>query len=162
MKRAVNDFWTVFLQSEAKQKSTLINLNIESLKIGRVYKIWDSLKLTVLKVRKEMIKCRLLTGTYLLPKNKFSQTVVSSRGKCICCGMGYEDLAHMLLYCPSYSDQQLYSKIKSMVISEIGESQWKNIFNNPNSVIKRILDFGWLRIFNETKCRQALERATTE
>ena len=60
VKRAVNDFWTVFLQSEAKQKSILINLNIESLKIGKVYKIWDSLKLTVLNVRKEMIKIQKL------------------------------------------------------------------------------------------------------
>ena len=75
-----------------------------------------------------------------------------------------EDIAHMLLYCPSYSDQrrQSYSKIKSLVISEIGESQWKNIFNNQNSVLKLILDFGWFGIFNESKCRQALERATTD
>ena len=127
VKRAVNDYWTVFLQSEAKQKSTLINLNIESLKIGKVHKVWGSLESSVWDVRKGIIKCRLLTGTYLLQKNrhKFSQSVVSA--KCKCCGMEDEDIAHMLLYCPSYSDQrrQSYSKIKSLVISEIGESQWK-------------------------------------
>ena len=164
VKRAVNDYWTVFLQSEAKQKSTLINLNIESLKIGKVHKVWDSLESSVWDVRKGIIKCRLLTGTYLLQKNrhKFSQSVVSA--KCRCFGMEDEDIAHMLLYCPSYPDQrrQSYSKIKSLVISEIGESQWKNIFNNQNSVLKLILDFGWFGIFNESKCKQALERATTD
>ena len=164
VKRAVNDYWTVFLQSEAKQKSTLINLNIESLKIGKVHKVWDLLESSVWDVRKGIIKCRLSTGTYLLQKNrhKFSQSVVSA--KCRCCGMEDEDIAHMLLYCPSYSDQrrQSYSKIKSLVISEIGESQWKNIINNQNSVLKLILDFGWFGIFNESKCSQALERATTD
>ena len=113
----------------------------------------------MLDIRKGIIKCKHLTGTYLLQKNrhKFSQSVISA--KCRCCGMEDEDIAHMLLYCPSYSDQrrQSYSKIKSMDILEMGESQWKNIFNNPNSVIKLILDFGWFRIFNESKCRQALE-----
>ena len=83
-------------------------------------------------VRKGIIKCRLLTGTNLLQKNrqKFSQSVVSA--KCICRGIEDEDIPQMLLYCPSYSDQrrQSYSKIKSLVISEIGKSQWKNIFNN--------------------------------
>ena len=164
VKRAVNEYWTVLLQSEAKQKSTLINLNIESLNIGKVHKVWDSLESTVLDVRKGIIKCKLLTGTHLLQANrhKFSQSVVIA--KCRCCGIEDEDIVHMLLYCPSYSDQrrQSYSKIKSMVISEIGESQWKSIFNNPNSVLQLILDLGWFSIFNESKCSQALERATTD
>ena len=125
VKRAVNEYWTVLLQSEAKQKSTHINLNIESLKIGKVHKVWGSLESTVLDVRKGIIKCKLLTGTHLLQANrhKFSQSVVSA--KCRCSGIEDEDIAHMLLYCPSYLDQrrQLYSKIKSIVISEIGESQ---------------------------------------
>ena len=47
-----------FNLSEAKQKSTLINLNIESLKIGKVHKVWDSLESTVWDVRKGIINFR--------------------------------------------------------------------------------------------------------
>ena len=66
--------------------------------------VWDSRESTVLDVSKGIIKCKLLTGRYLLQSNrhKFSQSVVSAKYRC--CGIEDEDIAHMLLYCPSYSD----------------------------------------------------------
>ena len=60
VKNAVNIFWTKSLQDEGKQKSTLINMNIDSMKIGKVHNVWSSLESTVLDVLKGMVKCRLL------------------------------------------------------------------------------------------------------
>ena len=52
-----------------------------------------------------------------------------------------KDLAHMLLQCPLLANQrgQSYSNIKSMVILQIGEYQWKSIFDTPEKIIKLIL-----------------------
>ena len=87
----------------------------------------------MLDVRKGIVKCRLLTGTYLLQSNrhKFCQSVVSAT--CRCCCIEDEDLAHMLLYCSLHANQrgQSFSKIKSMVILQIGENQLKSIFDTP-------------------------------
>ena len=103
------------------------------MKIGNFHNVWASLVSTVLDVRKEIVKCRLLTGTYLLQSNrhKFSQSVVSAT--CRYCCIEDENLAHMLLYCPLHANQrgQSYSKIKSMVILQIGGNQLKSIFDTP-------------------------------
>ena len=151
VKNAVNILWTKSLQDEGKQKSTLINMNIDSMKIGKVHNVWSSLESTVLDVLKGIVKCRLLTGTYLFQSNthKCNQSVV--RAICRCCGMEDEVLAHMLLYCPLLANQrgQSHSKIKSMLISQIGEYQWKSIFDTPEKVIKMILDCGWFEILNK-------------
>ena len=63
VKNAANEYWTEHLQSEAKEKSTLIYLNIDSLKIGSTHTVWSSLESTVTEVRMGITKCRLLTGT---------------------------------------------------------------------------------------------------
>ena len=80
--------------------------------------------------------------------------------------MEVEDLAHMLLYCPLLANQrgQSYSKIKSMVISQIGENQWKSIFDTPEKIIKLILDCGWFEILNKDQrgSLQSIEPATTD
>ena len=128
-------------KSRVKCRVPPINLNTDSMKTGKVHNVWSSLESTVLDMCKRIVKCRLLTGTYLFQSNrhKFSQSVVSADR---CCGMEDEDLAHMLLYCLLLANQrgQSYSKIKSMVISQIGEYQWKRIFDTPEKIIKLILD----------------------
>ena len=164
MKKAVNNHLTKLLQVEAKEKPTLVNLNTDLMKIEKVHNVWSALESTVLDVHTGIVKCRLLTGINLLQANsyKFSKSVVST--KCRCCGLEDEDLAHTLLYCLSLANQrgQSYSKTKSMIISQIGENQWKSLFNNPEKIIKLILDCGWFEILRESKILQSLERVTTE
>ena len=74
----------------------MVNLNTESMKIGKVHNVWSALEATGLDVRREIVKCRLLTGTYLLQANscQFSKSVVSP--KCRCCALEDKDLAHTL------------------------------------------------------------------
>ena len=40
--------------------------NISCLQIGQTYQVWDSLESTRLEVRCGVIKCRILTGTYIV------------------------------------------------------------------------------------------------
>ena len=80
VKQAINKYWSDKFRSEASEKSTLLYLNIESLKIGHTHSLWTSLESTVSDVRKGITKCRMITGTYMLQSttSKFSKSTVSA------------------------------------------------------------------------------------
>ena len=80
VKEAVNKHWSESLKNEAHEKSSLRYLDIDSLKIGETHSVWSSLDPVVSDVRKGTIKCRMLTGTYILQStsHKFSRTAVSA------------------------------------------------------------------------------------
>ena len=163
VKNAVNIYWTQNLQENARERSTLSNLNVAALCIGKVHNVWSSLESTVSDVRKGIIKCRQLTGTYLfqLNKSKFSRS--ESSATCRCCGCNTEDITHMLLYCSSLFNQkkQLYLNLKASVISYIGENQWKSQFSNAQNIVKLLLDISWLDNLNRKDWHKTLQRMST-
>ena len=57
VKEAVNNYWTESLTSEAREKSMLRFLDIDSMKIRQTHPVWDSLETVVTDVRKGIIKC---------------------------------------------------------------------------------------------------------
>ena len=164
VKEAVNNYWTESLTSEVLEKSTLRFLDIDSMKIGQTHPVWDSLETVVSDVWKGIIKCRMLTGTYLLQSisHKFSRASVSAT--CKFCGLNDEDLAHMLFECPSLIHQRkpLYSGIKSQVINCIGVHNWRELFNNRNNLGKLFLDCSSYRIIKEKTEYQTILNATTD
>ena len=164
VKRAVNEFLTDKLSTEAVDKSTLCYLNIEPLKIGQTHPLWSSLESTVSDVRKGITRCRMITGTYMLQsiKSKFSKSSVKST--CNCCGLNEEDLPHMLLECPALIDQRkvLYPELKSLVIDIVGIRQWNEIFTNRNQLVQLILDCTVFTALKESKNFLKLQRISTE
>lgn len=152
------------MTSEAREKSTVRFLDIDSVKIGQTHPVWDSLETVVSDVRTGIIKCRLLTGTYLFQSNsrKFSKATVSAT--CKCCGLSDEDLAHMLFECPLLIHQRkpLYSGIKSKVINCIGVHNWRELFSNRDNLVKLILDCSSYPIIKEKSEYQAILNATTD
>ena len=87
VKEAVNQYWSETLKNEAYEKTTLSYLDIDSMKIGETHPVWNSLDSVVSDVRKGTIKCRMLTGIYILQStsHKFSRATVSAT--CKCCGL---------------------------------------------------------------------------
>ena len=164
IKNAVNKFWTEHFQSEAREKSTLKYLNIDSLKIGSTHQVWSTLESTVSEVRMGITKCRMLTGTYLLQSNKHKFSKSNESATCKCCGLGDEDVIHMLLECPALYVQrkQYFSNVKSMVSDCIGLGQWEETFNNKTNLVQLILDSSKLPIFHNKPEYLKIVRATTE
>ena len=120
VKEVVNNEWTETLTRKAREKSMLRFLDIDSVKLGQTHPVWDSLESVVSDVRKGIIKCRVLTGTYLLQSisHKFSRATVSAT--CKCCGLDDEDLAHMLFECPLFIIHQrksLYSGLNPRLLT---------------------------------------------
>ena len=153
VKRAVNEFWTDKLSTEAADKSTLCYLNTEPLKIGQTHSLWSSLESRVSDVRKGITRCRMITGTYMLQsiKSRFSKSSIKST--CNCCGLDEEDLPHMILECPALIDQRkvFYPELKSMAIDIAGIRQWNEIFTNRNQLVQLILDCTVFPALKESK-----------
>ena len=97
------------------------------MKIGETHSVWGSLDTVVSDARKGTLKCRMLTGTYIIQItcHKFSRVDVSSAHNCR--GVFDEDLAHKLLESPALTHQRkpLYLVIKTKVIYCIGAQKWK-------------------------------------
>ena len=164
VKNAVNEYWTEHLQSEAKEKSTLIYLNIDSLKIGSTHTVWSSLESTVTEVRMGITKCRLLTGTYLLQTNKHKFSKSKESASCKCCGLEDEDVIHMLLECPALYVQRkkYFSNVKSIVSGCIGVEQWGKNFNCKEKVVQLILDSSRFQILLENPEYLKIVKATID
>ena len=64
--KAVEDEW----QQDAKSKSSLKYVNVDSLKVGRTYHIWSTVRNSIYDSRRAQLKSKLLTGTYILQGNR--------------------------------------------------------------------------------------------
>ena len=162
IKNAVNEYWTVHFQSEAKQKSTLLYLNIDQLKIGSTHTVWSSLESTVTEVRMGITKCRM--GTYLLQTNKYRFSKANEDSTCKCCGLADEDMIHMLLECPAFYVQrkQYFSNVRSIVLNCIGLRLWEEIFKNKDKHVQLILDCSVFQIIFDKPDYLRIVKATTE
>ena len=76
---------------------------VEKLEIGKVHRVWNSVRPNLQDIRRAHIKVRILTGTYILQstKAKFNNQQVDP--KCPLCRLESKDLTHFLLTCPALS-----------------------------------------------------------
>ena len=142
VKKSLYLFGTNKLKEESSEKQTLHMLAVDSLEVGKVHNVWNSVSNTVKDVRKAITKARILTGTYMLQtqKAKFNKSEVDPR--CPICRLEDETLQHILTDCPAYNDvrKTQLQDIKKYVINEIGESKWKMYFNNRSVICQLIVD----------------------
>jgi hypothetical protein len=95
-KKAVQNFWTYKLKELIVGKSSLRFVYNKDLKAGSIHKLWTSLYSMVSDVKKGIVKCRMLTGTYMLQKHKHKCSNGKVQADCVLCCIGDEDSVHML------------------------------------------------------------------
>jgi hypothetical protein len=98
-KKAIKLFLTENLQKMLQDKTSLRNVNTKDLKVGSTHLVWTSLPSNVADIRKDIAKCRMLTGTYLVQKDKHRFSNGRVDPICPLCGVGDEDIEHMLTMC---------------------------------------------------------------
>ena len=129
-KKAITLFWTENLQKMLQDKTSLRNVNTKDLKVGSTHLVWTSLPSNVADLRKGRAKCRMLTGTYLVQKDKHRFSNGRVDPICPLCGVGDEDIEHMLTRCSALhcirKDQ--FTRFKELVISYIGTDAWSQTF----------------------------------
>jgi len=142
VKKAINQYWTSKLKLDCKEKSSLLYMCKENLKIGSNHVVWSSVSPSVSDIRKAITKCRMLTGTYILQihKHKFNQAEVDPT--CPFCRTENEDLCHLLTACPHYADirKRHYFPIKEFIQENIGHLKWKELFSNTKAICQLLMD----------------------
>ena len=100
VKSAIHFYWTRKLKLEAKEKSSLKFLNLESITPGTVHNIWESCGSEPFATTSASIKCKIACGTYTLQKDKakFSKNDRIS-STCKLCFKDSEDIIHFKLSC---------------------------------------------------------------
>jgi hypothetical protein len=142
-KKLYNIFGHVYKLKELMfGKSSLRFVYNEDLKAGSIHKLWTSSYSTVSDVKKGIVKCRMLTGTYLLHKDKHKFSNGKVQADCVLCCIGDEDIVHMLTQCSALHDirREQMQILKKTVVEYTCKTTWNRHFNNPESITKLIMD----------------------
>ncbi|MCG8033679.1 MAG: endonuclease/exonuclease/phosphatase family protein [Candidatus Thiodiazotropha taylori] len=141
-KCAIRQYWSEKLRLDAYEKSTLKYCNIPCLQIGQTHHVWDSIESTRLEVRRGVIKCRIVTGTYIVQtlRSKFNQYQIDST--CPLCRAEDEDIEHMLLRCSALHStrKEPFKKLKDYIVGITDINFWRSFFSNKENLIKLIID----------------------
>jgi hypothetical protein len=99
VRSAVTCEWTKRLKEEAREKTTLSYLNIESCSLQKVHTVWDTGATDPLTIVKAANKAKMLVQRYPLYS---SRTSGRNYGRdCPLCEDSKESMTHFLLYCPT-------------------------------------------------------------
>ena len=140
-RKAINSFWTKQLVSDIKTKKTLKYLSCYNLSVDNTHLVWRTVDNSVMDVRKAVVKARILTGTYILQKNRqtFSNGTVSS--ECRYCHLEEEDLLHLVSRCPAFYRIRVdtISSLRDIIISYTNTNIWKEFFCDWTFVMKTLV-----------------------
>ena len=70
MNNAVNNTIEANWDMDIKKKTSLKYINKDSLKVGKCHHVWSTVRNSIYDSRRAKLKCRLLTGTYILQGNR--------------------------------------------------------------------------------------------
>ena len=119
--------WT----SDVENKPSLKYVNPNSLKVGKNHPVWSSVRYNTMDNKKTQLKCKLLTGTYILQGNRAAFNQHEVNPICKLCSMAPETRQHFLSECSAFviERQEFQEKIKSNPVFD-RKSEW--LFKKPN------------------------------
>ena len=93
------------------EKSSLKYVNPNSSKVGQTHRVWSTVRNCLTDSKRAQLKCKLLTGTYILQGNRaaFNQYTVDST--CKLCSAASETRQHFIAECSAYEpDRGVYAE----------------------------------------------------
>ena len=93
-------------RSEIEQKVSVKYVNSAVLKVGKCHPIWSTVRNSVSDSRGAQLKCKLLTGTYIIQSNRavFNQHQVDPT--CKLCSAAPETRQHFIAECSVYERER--------------------------------------------------------
>jgi hypothetical protein len=146
-------------------KSSLRFVYNKDLKTGSIHKLWTSLYSTVSDVKKGTVKCKMLTGTYILQKDKHKFSNGKVQADCVLCCIGDEDIVHMLNQCSALHEirREQMQILRKTVVEYTCKTTWNSHFNNLESITQLILDCTLFRtLFTSSSQLDDIMRKTTD
>ena len=87
-------------KSDIEQKSSLKYVNPETLGVGKCHPIWSTVKNNLIDTRRAQLKCKLLTGSYILQGNRAAFNQYQVDPTCKLCSAAPETRQHFLAEWP--------------------------------------------------------------
>ena len=127
---AIKDYWERSMLRDATSKSTLTLLIIETLSVGHPHPVRTYVQCQMKDIARARIKCKLLTGTYMLQTN---------RAKFNLCKEDLEDTTHFIASCSAshHVRSRYLTDLGSLVLSP---PAWNVLIRNPAALTQSILD----------------------
>ena len=143
-KRLVNTAIDTYVLSQwlDKPKKSLINLNKESLRVGKVHQSWSSLPNDPVAVKRSIPNLRLLTGSYILQESRARFNQYNIDATCALCRDGHESRVHFLVVCSrlQYVRQNYIRRLKGILDLENSEIIADSYISDPEKLTQIILD----------------------
>ena len=131
------------MKLEAKEKSSLKFLNLESITPGTVHNIWESCGSEPFATTSASIKCKIACGTYTLQKDKakFSKNDRIS-STCKLCSKDSEDIIHFILSCEALQPLRIdfLTLLRDKLLNRTDFGTTSEIFSNDNLLAQLIID----------------------
>ena len=123
-------------------KKSLIYLNIDSLRVGKVHQSWSSLPNDPVAVKRSIPKLRLLTGSYILQENRARFNKYNIDATCALCRDGHESGVHFLVVCSrlQFVRQNYIGRLKGMLYLENSEMIADSYISDPEKLTQIILN----------------------
>ena len=119
-------YWKERLASEALKKTSLQFWNHNNIQYTVCSQVWFSAGRDTVSVHKANIHVKLLSGTYILQKNKAKFNQYEASSLCPLCGVESEDIVHFMLICEKLEEvrQPLITKLQMLITSHHGSHRW--------------------------------------
>ena len=111
LNHAVNTHIEASWQAEVKQKPSIKYVNPNSLKVGTLHPVWSTVNNSITDNKRAQLKCKLLTGVYILQDNRAAFNQYTVDATCKLCHTAAETRKHFLTECSAYtSEREIYSE----------------------------------------------------
>ena len=106
MNRSINSSAEVVWKSEIKSESSLKYVNPDSLKVGQSHPVWSTVRCNIMDNKSAQLKCKLLTGTYILQGNRTAFNQHALDPTCKLCTNAPETRQHFIAKCPAFDSER--------------------------------------------------------
>lgn len=101
--KAINTHIEAMWRADIVGKSSLKYINPFSLKVGQTHPVWASVRNSLVDNRRAQIKCKLLTGSYILQGNRAAFNQYTVDATCKLCQAAPETRQHFIAECSAYT-----------------------------------------------------------
>ena len=139
LNQSVHSHVEALWKSEVESKNSLKYVNPDSLKVGKSHPVWSSVRCNMMDNKRAQVKCKLITGTYILQGNRATFNQHDVNPTCKLCHTAPETRQHFLSECTSFltERQEFITKIQT---NPVLNEKMNDFLNTPENLTQLLLD----------------------
>ena len=142
-KKLLNSSINLFLEAswkeEVENKTSLKYLKPDKLKVGKFHQVWGTVRSNILDNKRAQLKCKLLTGTYILQGNRAAFNQYTVDPTCKLCWEAPEIRQHFISECSTF-DSERQDFVGKLQNNQLLLDQVENCLHNPELLTQLVLD----------------------